>query len=166
MKTSDKLFAAYNMLFHVFSERGKSTEFVKNNLRFGFNADNTANLLLSESISMLLRSMELFKNCFMFVLRFENGFWSKMTLGKLIGGLISKTDNKFEIVSNEIDVVLRNALTHGLFWLQGSVLIYYEDLTLQREHEIIISELWTKGRKHSLIAQCLFHVIPDWFSGT
>lgn len=171
MKTSNRLFSSYNMLFQVFSERGKSTKFVKHNKEFGFNEDDTAHLFLSESITMLLRSMELFKNCFLFILktrkkRGKNGFWSRMTLGPLINQLVKETEGKIEPVTRDIDKDLRNSLAHCLFWLDGTVLIYYKDLTLKKRHEIIVTELWTKGRKHSLIAQCLIHVIADWFSGT
>ena len=167
MKTSNKLFSAYNMLFNVFVERGNSKKFVEHNKEeFGFNEDDTAHLLLSESIAMFLRSAELFKNCFLFSLKTSKSFWSRMTLGELIGSLNKETNGKSKPLTEDLDTALRNALAHCLFWLEGSVLIYYRDLTLTKRKEIIISELWTKGRKHSFIAQCLVNSIADWYVGT
>lgn len=171
MKTSNRLFSAHNMLFNIFSEKGKSTKFVLHNQEFGLNEVDTAYLFLSESISMFIRSAELFKNCFLFILkekrrRSKTGFWSRMTLGDLISRLDSETGGKSEPVTQELDNKLRNSLTHCLFWLEGSVLIYYEDLALEEKKEIIVSELWIKGRKHSLIAQCAINLIADWYFGT
>lgn len=172
MKASNKLFSAYNMLFNVFAERGKSKRFVEHNKEeFGFNEEDTAYLLLSESITTFLRSAELFKNCFLFTLktskhRRKKGFWSRMTLGELIGRLDKESNGKIKPLTKDLDTKLRNALAHCLFWLEGSVLVYCEDLTLEKRKEIIISELWTKGRKHSLIAQCLINLIADWYVGT
>jgi hypothetical protein len=160
------------MLFRVFVERGNSKRFVGHNKKeFNFDEDNTAYLFLSESISTLLRSAELFKNCFLFILkanrrRSDDGFWSNMTLGQLIGQLNEVTDGKARLLTVDIDTELRNALTHCLFWLEGSILVYYEDATLRKRKEVIVSELWIKGRKCSLIAQCLINLIGDWYFGT
>jgi len=84
----------------------------------------------------------------------------------LIKQLDKETDGKSASLTVNLDVDLRNALAHCLFWLEGSVLVYYEDGTLQKQKEIIISELWTRGRRHSLIAQCLINLIADWYVGT
>jgi hypothetical protein len=172
MKDLNRLFSAYNMLFNVFGKKGNSTRFAQHNKEeFGFDEDNVAYLFLSESISMFLRSAELFKNCFLFILktnkqRSKDGFWSRMTLGALIKQLDKATSGKSASLTVNLDVNLRNALAHCLFWLEGSVLVYYEDVTLQERKEIMISELWARGRKHSLIAQCLINLIADWYVGT
>jgi len=44
MKDSNKLFAAYNMLFHVFERKGMSKKFVEHNEPFGFYEDGLAYL--------------------------------------------------------------------------------------------------------------------------
>jgi len=171
MKNSNKLFAAYNMLFRVFEKRGRSREFVKHNKPFGFYEDGLAYLFLSESIATVLRTSELFRNCFLFVLkttkkRSKDGFWSNMTLGELLTQLDKVTQKKSCSLTQKIDVQLRNALTHGLFWMEGSVLVYCHDITLRNPNEIIVSDLWTNAREQSKIVQCLINFIADGYYGT
>ena len=171
MKDSNKLFAAYNMLFHVFEKKGRSTKFAEHNKPFGFHEDGVAYLFLSESIATVVRSAEFFRNCFLYVLkttkrRSVNGFWSNMTLGSLLKQLDKVTQKKSRSLTEKIDIQLRNALTHGLFWLEGSVLVYCSDITLRRQKEIIVPELWIKTREQSKIVQCLINFIADWYYGT
>lgn len=170
MKNSNKLFAAYNMLFNVFEKRGMSKKFAEHNKPFGFDEDGVAYLFLSESIATVLRTAELFKNCFLYVLkttkkRSKNGFWSKMTLGALLSQLDKVTERKSRYLTEKIDVQLRNALAHGLFWMEGSVLVYCRDITLGKPKDIIVSEVWIKAREQSKIAQCLITFVADWYYG-
>lgn len=170
MKNSNKLFAAYNMLFKVFEKRGMSKKFTEHNKPFGFDEDGVAYLFLSESIATVLRTAELFKNCFLYVLkttkkRSKNGFWSKMTLGDLLSQLDKVTERKSRYLTEKIDVQLRNALAHGLFWMEGSVLVYCRDITLGKPKDIIVSKLWIKAREQSKIAQCLITFVADWYYG-
>ena len=171
MKDSNKLFAAYNMLFRVFEERGRSTKFAEHNKSFGFYEDGLAYLFLSESIATVVRTAELLKNCLLYVLkttkkRSKNGFWSRMTLGDLLIQLDKVTQKKSRYLTERIDVRFRNALAHQLFWLEGSVLVYCSDITLREQKEIVLSELWTKAREQSKIVQCLITFIADWYYGT
>jgi hypothetical protein len=171
MKNSNKLFAAYNMLFNVFEKRDMSKKFAEHNKSFGFYEDGLAYLFLSESIATVLRTAELFRNCFLFVLktskkRSKDGFWSKMTLGDLLRQLDKVTQKKSCYLTEKMDVQLRNALAHGLFWVEGSVLVYCKDITLRKPKEIIVPELWIKAREQSKIAQCLITFIADWYHGT
>jgi len=171
MKDSNKLFAAYNMLFRVFERKGMSKKFVERNKTFGFYEEGLAYLLLSESIATVLRTAELLRNCFLYVLkttkkRAENGFWSRMTLGDFLRQLDKITQNRSRYLTEKIDVQLRNALAHGLFWLEGSVLVYCSDITLREKEEIIVSELWIKAREQSKIVQCLITFIADWYHST
>jgi len=89
-----------------------------------------------------------------------------MTLGQLLEQLDKVTEKKSRYLSEKIDIQLRNALTHGLFWIKGSVLVYCKDITLRKPEEIIVPELWIKTREQSKIAQCLITFIADWYYGT
>jgi hypothetical protein len=171
MKDSDRLSAAYNMLFHVFATKGLSRTFAEHNVQFGFDEDGVAYLFLSESISTVVRTSELFKNAFLYVLRTtrkhsKDGFWSDMTLGQLSKSLDLSTNGLSLFLTDKMNIELRNALAHGLFWLEGSILIYCDDITLQKQSEIAVSELWIKTRQQSLILQCLLTFIGDYYRGT
>jgi hypothetical protein len=171
MKNSNRLFAAYNMLFRVFEKKGMSRKFAEHNKPFRFYEQGLAYLFLSESIATVLRTAELFRNCFLYVLkttrkRSENGFWSNMTLGQLLIQLDKITEGKSYNITEKLDVELRNALAHGLFWMDGSVLVYCKDVTLKNPKKIIVSELWIKTAEQSKIAQCLITFVADWYYGT
>jgi hypothetical protein len=162
------------MLFRVFEKRGRSREFAKHNKAFGFDEDGIAYMFLSESIATALRTAELFKNSFLYVLKTTRSaarkkadtvFWPNMTLGELSRSLEKVTEGKSCCLMEKIDLKLRNALTHGLFWLEGSILVYCEDITLKEQKEISVSELWIKGRAQSLTLQCLLAFIADYYYG-
>jgi len=165
MKTSDKLSDVYNMLFKIFEERGRSKKFAEYNKSYGFTEDRLAHLFLSEIISTFLRTTELFRNCFLITLKARKGFSSRMTLGQLLSQL-EKVAPKSKVITKKIDVNLRNALAHGLFWLEGVVLNYYEDIKLEKERSIRIDHLWNKVHEHSKITQCLINFIADWYTST
>lgn len=166
LEDSDKLFESYNMLFPIFWEKGRSTEFVRHNEKFGLYDKGLAYLFLSESISAFQRNVELFKNCFLFTLKVRRGFKAKMTLGQFLCKLVDVTGTKGEAIAREIDVNLRNGLTHGLFWMDRVELVYYEDITLKKQSRIGLDNLWMKARNQSLVTQCLIKSIVDWFAGT
>lgn len=167
MRDFNKLTAAYNMLFHVFEKRGRSKEFAKHNKTFGFDEDGVAYMFLSESVATVLRTTELFKNSFLYVLKTTRKkdavFWPNMTLGELSRSLERITEGKSRRLMEKMDLKLRNALTHGLFWLEGSILVYCEDITLKEQKEIVVSELWIKGRAQSLTLLCLLAFIADYY---
>ena len=166
LEDSDKLFESYNMLFRIFEEKGKSQEFVRYNEKFGLGDKGLAYLLLSESISAFQRNVELFKNCFLHILKARRGFTAKMTLGKFLCKLVDVTGTKGEAIAGEIDWNLRNCLTHGLFWMDRVELVYCEDITLKKQSRIGLDKLWMKTRNQSLVTQCLIKLIVDWFTGT
>ncbi len=88
-----------------------------------------------------------------------------MTLGQLIREL-ENVAPRSKAIAKKIDVDLRNALAHGMFWMEGIVLNYYEDIKMKKEKSIRIDHLWGKVREHSKITQCLIHFIADWYAGT
>ena len=163
---SDKLFEAYNMLFRIFEKKGRSKKFVEHNKRYGLYDKGLAYLFLSESIATFQRGVELFKNCFLFILKPRRGFKTKMTLGQFLKRLIDATGTKGQRLAQEIDVDLRNALAHGLFWMNRVELVYCEDVALKKQKRIRLDNLWMKTRKQSIVTQCLIKLIADWYSGT
>lgn len=165
MKTSDKLNDVYNMLFRIFEERGRSRKFAEHNNRFGFTEDRLAYLFLSEVLSTFLRTTEQFRNCFLFTLKSRKGFTSRMGLGQLFKQLI-KVALRSKAISKKMDVDLRNALAHGMFWMEGIMLNYYEDIRMKKKRSIRMDHLWGKVREHSRFTQCLIRFIADWYTGT
>lgn len=166
LRDSDNLFEAYNMLFSIFGEKGRSKEFVEHNKKFGLYEKGFLYLFLSESISTFQRNVELFKNCFLFIFDLRRGFWAKMTLGPFLEKLINVTGTNGQRIAQEIDVKLRNALAHGLFWMNGVELVYCEDVALKKQKRISLDKLWMKTRDQSIVSQCLIKFIADWFAGT
>jgi len=153
------------MLFKIFEERGRSKKFAEHNKSYGFTEDRLAHLFLSEIISTFLRTTELFRICFLMTLTEKQDLNSRMTLGQLLRKL-EEVSPKSKAITKRIDVKLRNALAHGLFWLEGTVLNYYEDIKFERERSISIAHLWNKIHEHSKITQCLINFIADWYTGT
>ena len=167
IKCSNKLFDAYNMLFFIFAKKGRSKEFVKHNeKKFGLHEEGVVYLFLSESIDVFIRNTELLKNVFIFTL--QTCFFSRprMTLGQFLKRLKEVSGTKGKIFAKEIDVNLRNALSHGLFCTDGVDVVYCEDVTLKSQKRIRLDNLWNKARKQSIITQCLISFIADWYVGT
>lgn len=167
LKCSNKLFDAYNMLFSIFTERGKSKKFVEHNQEeFGWHEEGVAYLFLSESVDVFIRNTELFKNVFIFTLR--TCFFSRprMTLGQFLRRLREVCGKKGRKMDEEIDVNLRNALSHGLFWTEDADIVYCDDVTLTRQTRIRLDNLWNKAKKQSIVTQCLISFVADWYVGT
>jgi hypothetical protein len=179
LRTFDGLSHAFSMLFNIpFNNetfvRGRSREFVEHNKKYGFNENGYVNLLLSESLSEFLRNAELFRCCFLFVLETDKcreekrercPFFKTMTLGRLLDQLESVCESKGKKVRDMIDVNLRNALTHGLVWLEGCHLHYSKDITFSKEarDKIRLDRLWEKASYQDKVTQCLIQTIADWY---
>jgi hypothetical protein len=167
MKDSNRLSASYIMLFQILERERLSKKFTEHNKEFGFDEEGVAYLILSESIATVLRTSEMFKNCFLFALKTEGKpFSSQATLGTLFRKLEKITKNKSDYFAKEFDVDLRNALAHGLFWMQDGILVYCEDITLRKPKEIPLSELWIKAKDQSITLQCLINFVGDYYVGT
>lgn len=178
LRTSDGLTDAFNMLFAIPDVKGefvyeRNKEFVEHNKEYGFNEKTYIHLLLSESISVFLRNVELFRSCFLFVLKTarrsrkkeRKEFYHTMGIGELLNQLVSICGIKGEKIKEKIDVELRNGLTHGLVWIDGLKIRYAKDITFTEIGDVRLDDFWIKARDQSKVTQCLIHLLPAWYSG-
>jgi len=171
LRTSDRLFEVFNMLFAIPTVDGKfvygrNKEFVEHNREYGFNDKTYSYLLLSESLSVFLRNVELFRSCFLFVLdTTKRPFFSTMGIGQLLNKLVSICGSKGEKIKDKVDVELRNGLTHGLMWTDKLTIHYSKDISFTERGKIRLDKLWKKARTQSIVTQCLVKLIPAWYSG-
>jgi len=181
LKTSNGLFEAFNMLFTVPDVKGefvygRNKEFVEHNREYGFDERRYVYLLLSESMSVFLRNVELFRSCFLFVLktarrpRKKTGnrrkeFYHTMGIGELLNQLVNICGSKGKKIKDKIDLELRNGLTHGLLWTDGLTIRYSKDIRFTKKGQVRLDALWKKASEQSKITQCLINLIPAWYSG-
>jgi len=179
LRTSNGLFDVFNMLFTIPDVDGefvygRNKEFVEHNRKYGFNEKTYANLLLSESLSVFLRNVELFRSCFLFVLKTvrrprkkkgKKEFTHTMGIGQLLIQIECICGDKGKKIKDKIDWALRNGLTHGLFWIDRTTIRYPTDITFNELREIKLDDLWKKAKEQSKVTQCLIEVIPAWYSG-
>lgn len=183
LRTSNRLFDAFNMLFEISDfqgklKRGRNKQFVKHNEEYGFTPNRYANLLFSESICVFLRNVELFRCCFLLVLKTKKRnkcrkrqknqqffFFHGMGIGQLLNGLVQVCGKNGKKIQRKTKVGLRNGLTHGLFWIEKMDIVYSKDITLakKKRRRINLLNLWKEARKQSMITQCLIEMIPEWY---
>jgi len=177
-KTCNGLFDVFNMLFTIPNVKGefvygRNKKFVEHNQEYGFNENRYVYLLLSESLSVFIRNVELFRSCFLFVLKTvekprkkgTKEFYHTMGIGELLNQLVSICGSKGKKIKDKIDFKLRNYLTHGLVWIDGTAIHYAKDITFTNRDKIRLDDLWKKGRDQSKVTQCLIELIPAWYSG-
>ena len=171
LRTSDRLIEVFNMLFSIPDANGKfaygrNKEFVQHNRKYGFNEKTYAYLLLSESLSIFLRNVELFRSCFLFVVdTTKRPFFHTMGIGQLLNQLVTTCGSKGQKIKDKVDFELRNGLTHGLMWIDRLIIHYSKDITFTERGKIGLDELWKKARDQNLVTQCLIRLIPVWYSG-
>jgi len=182
LRTSNGLFDVFNMLFSIPNENGefvygRNKEFVEHNLKYEFTEKRYVNLLVSESLSVFLRNVELFRSCFLFILKTvkdpkkakkkskREEFSHRDTVGDLLYLLEIICGDKGTKIKDKIDYKLRNYLSHGLFWMDGFMIRYATDISFRTIDKISLLDLWDRARKQSMITQALIEVIPAWYSG-
>jgi hypothetical protein len=178
LRTSDGLFDAFNMLFNIPTPHGafvsgRNREFVEHNGKYGFTETRYIFLLLSESMSVFLRNVELFRACFLNILVTEKRkkgskypFWHNMGIGDLLNRLVGVCGSKASSISAKIDCTLRNALTHNLVWQKGFYIHYAKDITFtsKKRGVIRLDDLWKKASYQSKVTQCLIKTLVEWYA--
>jgi hypothetical protein len=173
--TSNGLFEAFNILLSIPYANGnfvkkRNEEFVNDNKKYGFHERGFVHLLLSESMSVFLRNVELFRSCFLFVLKTKKrkkgrkGFYHTMGIGELLNQLVSICGSKGEKIKDKIDWELRNGLTHGLVWTDKLTIRYSKDIAFTEQGEIRLDDLWKIASDQSKVTQCLINLVPAWYS--
>lgn len=153
--------------------RGRNREFVAHNKKYGFDEKMYLYLLLSESISVFLRNVELFRSCFLFVLKTKPReitrkekypFYDDMGIGSLLHQIARCSGTSGEKTLKRIEVDLRNGLTHGLVWKEGLNIAYSMDITFTEIKKISLEDLWKKAMLQGIVTQCLIRLIPAWYN--
>jgi hypothetical protein len=176
--TSNGLTSAFNMLFVIPTPQGRliygrNREFVEHNKKYGFNEKLYLYLLFSESVSVFLRNIELFRSCLLFVLKtvpmnvankYEYPFYDVMGIGTLLRQIAKCTGASGERIRKRVNKDLRNGLTHGLVWIDGSNIFYSKDITFTEIGQVGLDELWKEASYQSIVTQCLINLIPAWYS--
>jgi len=183
LQTSDGIFDSFNMLYRISQlngklVRGRNNKFVDHNKEFGFTESRYVSLLLSDSMFVFLKNVELFRACFLFMLKTQKRqkckkeqkmqqypFFPEMGIGQLLNELVHVCGEKGTKVKEKIPFSLRNGLAHGLFWIEGWDIVYSTDILFDSEKlsRIKLDKLWKAAFKQSVITQCLIETIPEWF---
>ena len=142
---------------------------------YGLTAENLRYVYFSEMIFIFLQNIEAFRFALLFIMKLDKDKYLKKdtTLGTLLWRLKELRINKSDTLT-DVDYALRNALSHGLFWLdvkgdstyREPYLKYATDLTFKKINAIRIADLHSKMRKQAIYTLCLLYRILDWFSGT
>jgi len=166
-------FVTSNALNILFERRSKdfSDFLVKQNV--GFADDNVGNIWLYDNLGSFIDTTELFRYYLLIILRpkapFDQDF---MTLGKLIHAIADECPSFGLKFKAQVDVDLRNALAHGLFWMEKQAsgvfdFVYSKELggTPIRKP---MSEVTERIRKHNLLGGCFVEVLgrkatSGWF---
>jgi hypothetical protein len=122
-------------------------------------------LYFSQLVLLFLNYTELFKDFFIFYLKCSGDlpFKEKMTLSTFLDTL-EKCSPYGKYVKNEFNIMLRNALSHGLYYLEkngeNSRIYYYSTLkTLDEPKKISLTEFYETMKKINL----LFIILSESF---
>lgn len=183
LQTSNGIFDSFNLLLGISDlkgkfVRGRNKKFVDHNKEFGFTESRYVNLLLADSMFVFLKNVELFRSCFLFVLKtqkrkkYKKGqkkqqypFFPEMGIGQLLNELVHVCGEKGTKIKKNIPVSLRNGLAHGLFWTEDWDIVYSKDITFDSKKltRKKLDKFWIIAFKQSVITQCLIETIPEWY---
>lgn len=131
---------------------------------FGYSKDDTFNLWIYEMLSIFLESTEIFTKNLTILIKQADPFYPKMTFGGLIS-ILKKYCPKFgSQLADRTDVILRNSIAHGIYWMlankdDDSVDFFYSEEVTDATKKEPIHNILVKLRKHNLLASCLAEVL-------
>jgi len=100
-------------------------------LGVGFTQGNVGNMWAYDMFSVFIESTEMLKNHLLVVLRTnKKPFKPRMTLGELFSAIRTVCPHYGSQFTTEVNVGLRNAFSHGLYWIRNDRpdLYYTEEL--------------------------------------
>lgn len=169
-RNNDAILAAFNKYYNFYfkiERREQFLDFMRGN---GFTDLDLMHLLHSQLIFVFLANMEIFKNLLNLILKDSS---SKNTLGHLFGKnrLLTNNIKEGKVVSERLDIELRNALSHYTFTEEGAYICYY---SYNKENQTIVlaqgkihsAELFRKTIEVSLMKAILGCLIADWYDVT
>lgn len=168
IEDANKFFAPYNALVNLYNRDSKFAmeDFYKDVQKYGLDNKILPYLFMQLAISTFLINAEQFKNTLLSLLvkrkiSKEVKIHNKMTLGQLLNAIEIVAKNGKSLKS-QIDLELRNALTHGLFWFEaGGMLTYATDNSFATIKQISLKDLILKTKDHNIIFQCFLRFIAD-----
>jgi hypothetical protein len=129
---------------------------------FGYSKEDTFNLWIYELLSIFLESTEMFTKNLMILIKQVDPFYPKMTFGGLVA-ILEKHCPKFgSQVADQADVVLRNSIAHGIYWMlvnDNSINFYYSEEVTDAPKNEPLNKVLLRVRKHNLLASCLSEVL-------
>lgn len=163
---------AFNKFAGIYTDKKTRKKFLELSKSYGLTEENLRYAYFSEMIFVFLQNIEAFRVFFLFIIKPNKDKYlnQKTALGRLLRRLrklgIDKSDTLIDV-----DYELRNALSHGLFWLDAKkdsndhkpCLKYATDLSFKQINKITIADLHSKMRKQAIYTVCLIYVIGDWF---
>ena len=131
------------------------------NLNVGFKEGDITNLWVYYYFGAFVEDTELMRKNLLLVLRTgrQFPFRQKMTLGQLIKAIRDNCPKHGAAFAENVDVPLRNAFSHGLYWLVGdsssnAYIQYCEELGTTPKTEPFWDLLF-RMRKYNLLSACL-----------
>jgi len=130
---------------------------------FGYSKEDTFSLWIYELLSIFLESTEMFTKNLMILIKQVDPFYPKMTFGGLVAILKKHCPNFGSQVAAEADVVLRNSIAHGIYWMlvndNNSIDFYYSEEVTDTPKNEPLNKVLLRVRKHNLLASCLSEVL-------
>jgi len=143
---------------YIFSERGRSKEFLLHNKEYKLTERGLAYLWASNIIFNILNSAELIRNTFLYVLNTKK-FRPTFGLGQILSELEKETVKGGEL-KRLLDSELRNALAHRTFVINPPAeLIYYDSMDLNCFKTICLNQLYGKMYEYNIISKALIKYV-------
>ncbi|MGA3297098.1 MAG: hypothetical protein ABSD41_06565, partial [Candidatus Bathyarchaeia archaeon] len=158
----------------VFADPQKAQQFTDClvGLGVGFTKDNVANTWIYDVFSMFIESSEMLKNHLLIILRTDrrllhkNRFKVRMTLGQLFKAIEEVCPKHGAAFTNEVNVELRNAFSHGLYWMKRetdqSITFFRVDELGGKEISTPLSNVVTTISKQLMLTYCVEEVLGNW----
>ncbi len=167
-------FETWNALNQLFqTKRAELSNFLVLQ-KVGFTDDNVGNLWLYDALSAFIETTELFRDYLLVILRQKAPFDRDiLTLGQLMGALIKASPTFGKKLADEVDVDLRNAVAHTLYWMSKKDPNAPPDISYCGKLGEVpvtnsLSEVMVRVRKHNLLGGCLAELLStkatsNWF---